>query len=121
MPSLAIVPREARDCRGLERIEHGRAARHRAGVPVLELAAGGEDERILGVGLSSGAVYLVGNQLRETAGTRKALVEHDIVARHVRPVDRIGDVILACDALPGDVGERRHQVSHLGEHFRDVP
>ena len=85
MPSLAIVPRESCATRGrLERIEHRGAPRHRAGVPVLELAAGGEDERILGVRHLVRRRELGRDQLGEAARAREALVEHHVAAGLVR-------------------------------------
>ena len=48
MPSLRDgAARDVRHRRRLDRIEHRRAPRHRAGVPMFELAAGGEHERII--------------------------------------------------------------------------
>src|SRR6266536_5727547 len=44
-----LAARKVRDWARLERIEHRGAARHRAGVPMLELPAGREHQRILRV------------------------------------------------------------------------
>ena len=64
--------RELRDRRRLERIEHGGAPRHRAGVPMLELAAGGEDERdTRRPALSSGGVSFAATSLPKPPGRGK--------------------------------------------------
>ena len=54
----AVVGVDLDEGLGLERVERLRAARHHAGVPVLEHAAGDEDERVLGVGQLVGAGVL---------------------------------------------------------------
>src|SRR5439155_26699220 len=64
----------------LERVERRRAPRHGASVPMLELAAGGEYERILGVRLLVRWLQFCGHQLAKTARARKTLVEHHIAA-----------------------------------------
>ena len=46
--------REARHRLGLDLVEHAGAPGHRAGVPVFELAAGGQHHRVVGVGLLGG-------------------------------------------------------------------
>src|SRR5205085_1492545 len=90
MPSWCSV---ARDRSRLERIEHARAARHRAGVPMLELPAGGEDERILGIRHLVGRGVFRRYELRQTIRAWNAGVEHDIAPRNIRPRGWIGDVI----------------------------
>jgi hypothetical protein len=75
-------------------------------------------------GISSGSVNLVATSFAMPPGRGKPLSKTTSPARHVRPVDRIGDVVLALDALPGNVLERRHHRSHLGEdlaHMLVVP
>ena len=121
MPELLQrAARHRSDRARLQRVEHRGAPRHGAGVPMLELAAGGEDERIVVVRRLVRRRELGRHQFAEAARAREALVEHHVAAGLVGRVGRIGDVILALDALPGDVVERRHQPRHLLEHFADV-
>ena len=79
------------DRRRLERVEHRGAARHGAGVPMFELAAGGEDERIFLVRHFVRRLQLRRHQLGETARARETLVEHDVAAGLIGRVGRIGD------------------------------
>ena len=109
-----LIARQRRHRAGLDLVEHGGAPGHRAGVPMLELAAGGENERELRVGLLVGRCELRRHQLAEPAGTREAVGEHDVVARLVGRVGRIGHRAFALDPLPRDVVERGHQRRHLG-------
>ncbi len=117
---LDRAARKLSDRRRLQRVEHSGSTRHRAGVPMLELAAGRKDERILRVRHFVRRLKLRRDKLREAARAREAVVEHDIAARHVRPIDRIGDGVLARDAIPGDVVQRRHHRRHLVEHLADM-
>ena len=72
IPSRAIVAaRQRGDRAGLERVEHGGAPRHRAGVPMLELPAGGEHHREFGVGHLVGRRQLRRHELGEAAGRGK--------------------------------------------------
>ncbi len=87
---------------------------------MLELAAGGEDERILRVGHLVRRLEFGRDEARHAVRAWEALVEHHVAPRNVGTVDRISDVVLALDAVPGDVVERRHHRCHLGEHLADV-
>src|SRR4051812_27344005 len=82
-------------------------------MPMLELAAGGEDEWILGVRRLVGRRQFGRDELAEAAGAREAFVEHDVVAGLIGGIRRIGYCAFARDALPRDVVERRHQRRHL--------
>jgi hypothetical protein len=56
----------------LDRIEHTGAARHRAGVPVLELAAGDQHHRILASGRSSGGMMSAGTNFARPSASGNA-------------------------------------------------
>ena len=82
-------------------------------MPVLELAPGGQHHRV-GIVRQLGWRQHLGR--REPAAAvvgREAVAEHDLLARRLRPVARIGDRALALQPLPGDVGERGHGTRHL--------
>ena len=65
-----------------------------APVPMLELTAGSEDERILRIGHLVRRLELGCHQPAHAAGPRKALVEHHVATGDIGTVDRIGDVVL---------------------------
>ena len=67
----------------LDRVEHGSAARHRAGMPMLELAPGDEHERIFLVGALVGGNDVGGNELAAAVFGREILGEHDRLSRIV--------------------------------------
>ena len=75
----------------LDRVEHRGAARHRARVPVLELPAGDEHERILGVGPLVGGDDVGGHELAAPVLGREVLGEHDRLPGIVLGAARIGD------------------------------
>ena len=60
---------------------------------------------------------VAGTILARPFSVGKPVVEDDVVARHIRRIDRIGHRAFALQTLPGDVVERRHRHGHLGEHL----
>ena len=94
--------REAGDRLGLELVEHARAPGHRAGVPVLELPAGGQDHRVFVVGHLGRRHDRRRDQLAAAGGGREAVAEDDLVAGLVLGVAGIGHRALALEPLPGD-------------------
>ena len=101
MPSRAqLLGRHARDGLGLELVEHPRAAGHRAGVPVLELAAGDEHQRIFGV---HRLVRWQRQRRREAgpaAGGREAVAEDDVKSRRIVRRTRVGHRVFAINRDP---------------------
>src|SRR5205814_8530973 len=95
----------------------GRAARHRAGVPVLELAACDEHHRIVIVRALRRRDQVRGNELAAARGRREMRDEYDGLARVAFFLARISDGGLALEALPGDSRDRVHALAHLVEHF----
>ena len=101
----------------LDRVEHLGAARHAAGVPVLELPPGDQHERIGAVGLLGGGDHLRRDELAPAGRRRERLGEHDARSGIAFLLARIGDRVLALEPLPRDAGDRRHRLPHLGEHL----
>src|SRR5207237_9468195 len=97
----------------LGRVEERSAARHRAGVPVLELPAGDEDERILGVGTLVGGNEIRGNELAAPVPGREILGEYDRLAGIVLGAARIGDRRLLDEEVPRDAADGVHRLAHL--------
>ena len=104
----------------LDRVEHRGAARHAAGVPVFELAAGDQHHRVLGVGALVGRDDIGRYEARAARLAREGLGEHHRLARVALLHARIGHRMLALQALPRDAADARHRVAHLVEHFRHV-
>src|SRR5205823_3161424 len=83
-------------------------------VPMFELPAGREDKRKFCVGLLVRRRELGCDKLSESSRTRKALIEHHVMARLVWSIRWIRHCALAVDPIPGNIVEGRHQRSHLG-------
>ena len=103
---------------GLQGIERGRASGHAAGVPVLELAAGDQHHRIVGVGALVGGNDVGRNEAAPAGFAREAVDEDDRIARVAFVAARVGHRVLALEPLPGDAGDVRHRVPHLVEDLR---
>ena len=91
---------EAGDRLGLERVEIGGAPRHRAGVPVLEQAPGGQHHRVVLVGQLVGRQQVGRHDLGAARLGRERVDEDDLVAGLVGRIARIGDGVLAHAAAP---------------------
>ncbi len=104
----------------LDRIQHARAPRHGAGVPVLELAPGDEHHRIVVVGALRSRDDVGGNEPRAAALGREMIDEYHGLARVGFALARIRHGAFALETLPADAGDRRHRPAHLLEHFRDA-
>ena len=99
-------------------VQLGHAARHAAGVPVFELAAGDQHQRVVGVGQLVGADEGGGHQMRTAVAGREVIAEHGGLARVLRVQAGVGDAALALQALPGDAANGRvHGQAHFLEHL----
>ena len=102
---------------GLDCIQHAGAAGHRAGMPVLELPAGDEHHRVLGVGPLVGGNEVGRHELRAPGGGREMRLEHHRLARIAFVLARIGHRGIALQALPRDALDGVHAAAHLVEHL----
>ena len=76
------------------------AARHAAGVPVLELAAGDQHEGVLGIGPLVGRDDVGRHQLHAAVAGREVVDEHDGLARVVLAEAGVGHARLALQRAP---------------------
>ena len=81
---------------------------------MLELPAGGQDHRIVGVRLLAGRLRRRRHQLAAAVGGREPLAEHDLLARRIGRRAGIGHGAFPFQPLPRDIVERRHGPRHLG-------
>ena len=99
---------------GAHQLEVAGAARHRAGVVVLEPAAGDEDQRELVVGLVAGRLVRQRREVRLPALALEALLVED---RRVGAVGRDRPLeAAAADALVADAGVARRHLGDLVHH-----
>src|SRR4026208_832703 len=109
---------EGRDRIRFDRIEYRSAARHRAGMPMLELPSGDQYHRITEGRAPGGGNDVRGNELASSGGRRKVIGEYHRFAGVAFTLARIGHRTLALHALPGNSCDRWHRAAHLVEHLR---
>src|SRR3984957_19525052 len=103
----------------LNGIQHPRAARHAAGMPMLELAAGDQHHRILVVGPLIGRNDVGGHESRFAGGCRKRVDEHHGVPGIPFLFAGVCDAVFRLQTFPGDAADAGHGVPHLVEHLRN--
>mmetsp|Transcript_22998 Transcript_22998/g.38834 ORF Transcript_22998/g.38834 Transcript_22998/m.38834 type:complete len:682 (+) Transcript_22998:1800-3845(+) len=102
----------------LHRVQHGGAAGHRPGMPMLQLPTGGQDHRVL----------RVRNIIRRNNSRRckprtpirawEAIAKHNRLARVFGRQRGVGHRILRLQPVPSDVLQRLHVQLHFREHIR---
>ena len=112
-----VVGREMGYRLGLDAVQHLRPPCHRAGMPMLEHAPGGEDHRKILVRHLVRRRDRGRNELAATARGREAIAENHVLARPVDRLDRVGHRTLALEPFPGDALDRGHDLAHLREHI----
>ena len=104
----------------LNGIEHRRAPRHAAGVPMLQLPPGNEHHRVFGIGAFIGANDVSGHKTRTTPFTRKVIDEHDGLAGIAFFGAWISHCVFTLQTIPGDAADAWHGVPHFVKHFGHV-
>jgi hypothetical protein len=94
---------------GLDRVEHAGAPGHAAGVPVLELAAGDQHHRVLGIGALVGGQDVGRHEARPAVLAREVVGEDHRLAGVALVPAGVDDRMLALQPLPGDAGDAGHQ------------
>ncbi len=107
---------ELRRWRRLDGIQRGGPAGHGPGVPMLQLAPGGQHKRILLIRLLIGGNNLCRHELARAVCRWETIAEHDVLARLIRAKARIGHGAFHHQPVPGDVVQRRHGVLHFGKN-----
>ncbi len=105
---------------GLDRVEHRGAPRDGAGVPVLELAPGDEDEGIVLVRAFRRGNDVGRHELAAPGGRGKLVGEDHRLARIAFVLAGVGHAAFLFQPLPGDAGDGRHRLAHLVEHVRST-
>ena len=105
---------------GLDRVKHGRAARHAAGVPVLQLAPGDQDQRVIGVGPLVGRDDVGRHKTRTTAFAWEVIDEDHRVTWVTLGHAGVGNGMFTLQPFPGDATNAGHGVAHLVKHFADM-
>src|SRR5260221_12099645 len=93
---------EGRDGLRLDVVEHGRATRHRAGVPVFELPARDKHHRVAVVRAFVGRNQVRGYELAAARGRGEMRAEYNGFSRVALLLARVGYRGLALEPLPGD-------------------
>ena len=102
---------------GLDRIKHAGAARHAAGVPVLQLPSGDEHEREVCIRPLIGRDDVSGHEARAAAFAREVVHKHHALARVALGLARVGDGMLTFKPLPGNARDVGHGAAHFVKHF----
>ena len=111
---LQIVAAERGRSDGLQCIKHGCATRHATGVPMLQLAASDQHERILRIGSLVCRNDVGGHQVHAAVVGVEAVDEHRGRAGVVRAQARVGHAGFALQALPSDARDGgMHGLAHL--------
>ena len=82
---------------------------------MFEHPAGSQDHRVLIVWLFVRCDQPGWHKQSATGRCGKSIAKHDFVPRVIGPVAWISHAVLFDQSVPGDVIERRHAASHLGE------
>ena len=104
----------------LEGVQNRAAAGHRACVPVFQQAAGGQHDRIFGIGCLVGRQDLGRGHAAAAAFRREAVAEDHLAAGAVLVGAGIGHRAFIIQPLPADAGQRGHNHPHFGKDVARV-